>query len=113
MDINIIPLVINLFTEGKSDLKYYEAALVEVPSVASPTLVYQSAIEHGSNGFLARTRDDWYEALRTLIVDSDLRRAMGKRPPARDRELRSSGHREPRPERLPRHPAGPEEAAGC
>ena len=79
VDINIIPLVINLFTEGKSDLKYYEAALVEVPSVASPTLVYQSAIEHGSNGFLARTRDDWYEALRTLIVDSDLRRRMGKR----------------------------------
>ena len=71
MDINIIPLVINPFTEAKSDLKYYEAALVEVPSVASPTAVYQSAIEHGSNGFLARTSDDWYEALRNLIVNVD------------------------------------------
>ena len=32
VDINIIPLVINIFTEAKSDLKYFEAALVEVPS---------------------------------------------------------------------------------
>ena len=79
MDINLIPLVINPFTEGKSDLKYYESALVEVPSVASPTVVYQSCIEPGSNGFLARTSDDWYAALRDLIVDSELRRRMGKR----------------------------------
>ena len=76
--INLIPLVINPFTEGKSDLKYYEAALVEVPSVASPTAVYQSCIKHGSNGFLARTEDEWYAALRTLIVDPELRRQMGK-----------------------------------
>ena len=62
MDINLIPLVINPFTEAKSDLKYDESALVEVPSVASPTVVYQSCIEPGSNGFLARTSDDWYAA---------------------------------------------------
>jgi len=79
VDINLIPLVINPFTEAKSDLKYYESALVEVPSVASPTVVYQSCIEPGSNGFLARTSDDWYAALRDLIVESELRRRMGKR----------------------------------
>ena len=79
VDINLIPLVINPFTEGKSDLKYYESALVEVPSVASPTVVYESCIEPGSNGFLARTSDDWYAALRALIVDSELRLRMGKR----------------------------------
>ncbi|MGO9596801.1 MAG: glycosyltransferase [Isosphaeraceae bacterium] len=78
VDINLIPLVINAFTEGKSDLKYYEAALVEVPSVASPTVVYQSCIERGVNGLLAQTEDDWYRALRTLIVDPDLRERMGK-----------------------------------
>ena len=102
------------FVHGRQERsEILRGGMVEVPSVASPTLVYQSAIEHGSNGFLARTRDDWYEALRTLIVDSDLRRRWENTTPARDRELRSSGHREPRPERLPRHPAGPEEAAGC
>jgi len=79
VDINLIPLVISPFTEGKSDLKYYESAIVEVPSVASPTVVYQSCIESGSNGFLARTSDEWYAALRTLIVDPELRSQMGKR----------------------------------
>jgi hypothetical protein len=79
VDINIIPLVINRFTEAKSNLKYYEAAMVEVPSVASPTAVYQSCIKHGSNGYLARTEDEWYAALRALIIDPDLRRRMGKR----------------------------------
>ena len=78
VDINLIPLVINAFTEGKSELKYYESALVEVPSVASPTLVYQSVIKYGTNGFLARTSDDWYTALRAMIVDSGLRRRVGK-----------------------------------
>jgi glycosyltransferase involved in cell wall biosynthesis len=78
-DINLIPLVINAFTEGKSDLKYYEAAMVEVPCVASPTAVYQSCIKHGSNGFLARTEDDWHAALRALILDPELRRQMGRR----------------------------------
>ena len=28
VDINLIPLVLSAFTEGKSDLKYYEAAYV-------------------------------------------------------------------------------------
>jgi glycosyltransferase involved in cell wall biosynthesis len=78
-DINLIPLVINPFTEGKSDLKYYEAAMVEVPCIASPTAVYQRCIKHGSNGFLARTEDDWHAALRALILDPDLRRQMGRR----------------------------------
>jgi glycosyltransferase involved in cell wall biosynthesis len=77
-DINVIPLVINPFTEGKSDLKYYEAAMVEVPCVASPTAAYQRCIKHGSNGFLARTENDWYAALRALILDPDLRRQMGR-----------------------------------
>ena len=79
VNINLIPLVINPFTEGKSDLKYYEAAMVQVPSVASPTEVYQSCIKHGSNGFLARTEDDWQAALRALIVDPEMRRQVGKR----------------------------------
>ena len=78
-DINLIPLKINVFTEGKSNLKYYEAALLKIPSVASPTGVYSSCITHGVNGFLARSHAEWYEALRSLIVDPALREQMGER----------------------------------
>ena len=77
VDINLIPLVLSPFTEAKSDLKYYEAAVLKIPSVASPTDVFRTCITHGSNGFLAHSPDEWYLALRRLIVDSGLRRRMG------------------------------------
>jgi glycosyltransferase involved in cell wall biosynthesis len=79
VDINLIPLVLNPFTEAKSDLKYYEAAVLGVPSVASPTGAFRACITHGSNGFLAFSPDEWYTHLRALIDDPGLRRLMGQR----------------------------------
>lgn len=79
LDVNLIPLDINTFTQAKSDLKYFEAGLLKVPSVATPTRPFEACITHGVNGFLARDPDDWYDALRALIVDPDLRIRMGER----------------------------------
>lgn len=78
-DINLIPLQSNLFTEGKSNLKYYEAGLLKVPSVASPTEVFVASIEDGANGMLANNPAEWYRALRALISEPELRRRMGER----------------------------------
>lgn len=77
-DINLIPLAINPFTECKSDLKYYEAGLLQIPSVASPTRVLAQSITHGINGFLAHTPEEWYQAIKALIDDSELRRQTGQ-----------------------------------
>jgi glycosyltransferase involved in cell wall biosynthesis len=79
VDINVIPLVLSPFTEAKSNLKYYEAAVLKIPSVASATEVFRSCITHGSNGFLASSPDQWYAALRSLITDPEVRRLMGQR----------------------------------
>ncbi len=78
VDINLIPLEINPFTEGKSDLKYYEAGLLQVPSIASPTQILARSIRHGVNGLLARTPADWYQALRSLVADAGLRQRLGR-----------------------------------
>ncbi len=86
VDVNLIPLEINPFTEGKSDLKYYEAGLLRVPSVASPTQVLARSIRHGVNGLLARTQEEWYEALRSLVTDAGLRQRLGRN--AREHVLR-------------------------
>lgn len=78
-DINLAPLETgNIFCEAKSELKFFEAALVEVPTIASPTLPYEDAIRHGETGFLARTADDWFECLDALVTRKDLREQMGK-----------------------------------
>lgn len=78
VDINLIPLVINPFTEGKSDLKYYEAGVLQIPSVAMPTPVLARSITHGVNGFLANTPPEWYCTLKALITDPELRQRLGR-----------------------------------
>jgi len=73
-DVNLAPLEVgNAFCEAKSELKYFEAALVGVCTVASPTGPYRRAVTHGRTGFLAATPDAWYQALAALVGDAALR----------------------------------------
>jgi len=53
VELNIVPLVDNVFTHCKSELKYFEAAAVGTLTIASPTSTYAAAIEHGVNGWLS------------------------------------------------------------
>lgn len=66
VDINLAPLQDNVFTNCKSDLKYFEAAIVGTVTVASPTYAFRGSITHGVNGFFARS-DEWYQVLRETI----------------------------------------------
>lgn len=77
-DINVAPLeVANPVCEAKSELKYVEAALVEVPTVASPIEAFRTAIRSGKNGWLATTPDEWVAALARLIEQPALRLTLG------------------------------------
>lgn len=76
-DINVAPLEWNnIFCNAKSELKYFEAALVEVPTIASPTDPYARAIREHVTGFLAGNSEDWYKYLKLLVEDSKLRRKI-------------------------------------
>jgi glycosyltransferase involved in cell wall biosynthesis len=55
VDLNIVPLQENPFTWSKSELKYFEAALVETPTLASSCPVFSNAIAPGKTGFLAES----------------------------------------------------------
>jgi glycosyltransferase involved in cell wall biosynthesis len=61
-DVNIVPLIVNDFTNCKSALKYFEAALVGVPTIASRTHSYCAAIRDGDNGLLCDP-GEWEDAL--------------------------------------------------
>jgi len=77
--INIAPLEMgNPFCEGKSELKWFEAGIVGVPTVASATQTFCEAIESGKDGFLAKTQKEWYDILSKLIEDSSVRHSVGK-----------------------------------
>jgi glycosyltransferase involved in cell wall biosynthesis len=78
-DINLAPLEIdNVFCNAKSELKYFEAALVHVPTIASPTEPYRLTIKHNVTGFLAETPKQWYETLNHLIQDDEHRKKIGR-----------------------------------
>jgi glycosyltransferase involved in cell wall biosynthesis len=78
-DVNLAPLDIgNPFCEAKSELKYFEAALVGVCTVASPTGPFRRAIAHGRTGLLATTEAEWYAAISTLLDDAPLRRRLAR-----------------------------------
>lgn len=65
-DINLVPLLVNEFTHCKSELKYFEAAIVGTISVASPTYIYKNIIKDGENGFLAQ-QGGWLEKIEKII----------------------------------------------
>ena len=67
VEINLIPLQDNIFTNCKSELKYFEAGIAGTISVASPTYTLRQSIRDGENGYLARTFE-WPEKLQ-LAVD--------------------------------------------
>jgi GT2 family glycosyltransferase/glycosyltransferase involved in cell wall biosynthesis len=76
-DINIVPLETgNPFCEAKSELKYFEAALVEVCTVASHTGPLGRAMRDRVTGRLVDTTESWYEALRDLVADKASRERM-------------------------------------
>jgi glycosyltransferase involved in cell wall biosynthesis len=77
-DINLAPLDTgNLFCEAKSELKFFEAALVDVCTVASATRPFMRAIRDGETGFLARSSREWLAILRRLVDDGPLRHRVG------------------------------------
>lgn len=79
VDINLVPLELgNSFCEAKSELKFIEAGVVGVPTIASATGTYQYAIKNGIDGYVAQNNQEWEKYLQELIDDSELRKKMGQ-----------------------------------
>jgi SAM-dependent methyltransferase/glycosyltransferase involved in cell wall biosynthesis len=78
-DLNLAPLEVgNPFCESKSELKFFEAALVGVPSICSPTSAYSAAVYNGETGILAETEDQWYSAIISLLDNPARRQRIGQ-----------------------------------
>jgi len=52
VDVNIVPLLINRFTNAKSELKYFEASIVSTITCASPSYSYAGSFRHAVTCFL-------------------------------------------------------------
>jgi glycosyltransferase involved in cell wall biosynthesis/tetratricopeptide (TPR) repeat protein len=78
IDINLAPLEYgNTFTASKSELKWLEAGLLEIPTVASRVGAYEDVVRQDVDGILCSDTTDWMRALETLILDRTRRKAIG------------------------------------
>jgi len=77
-DIGVMPLRDDAYSRGKCGAKLLQYMGVGLPTVASPVGANQEIVHQEESGFLARTQDEWIEALARLIEDVDLRRQMGQ-----------------------------------
>lgn len=77
IDIALAPLQDHRFNNGKSELKVVEAGGYGIPIVVSDVTPYREVIEHGKNGFFAKSSRDWVKYISRLIKDEKLRKEMG------------------------------------
>ena len=77
LDINLAPLEDTIFNSAKSSIKWMEAGLVKVPTIASDIGNFHDSITNGVDGILC-SDDEWYESLEKLVLDKKLREEVGE-----------------------------------
>jgi len=77
MDIGIMPLTADRWSEGKCGFKLIQYLVLGIPAVASPVGVNSRIIEEGVNGYLADDPQAWQAALHKLLSDATLRARLG------------------------------------
>lgn len=78
IDIGCCPLGNTQFNRAKTYIKALEYAATGAAVVASPT-VYGQIIEHGVDGYISETVDEWVEYLSILVEDYGQRKAISKK----------------------------------
>lgn len=77
IDIGIMPLPDDQWSKGKCGFKGLQYMAMGIPAVMSPVGVNTEIIEHGVNGFLASTTEEWEAILSNLIDNVALRKEIG------------------------------------
>lgn len=78
MDIGIAPLRDNSFNRAKSNLRWLEYSGLRIPTIASKVEPFKKSIRNGIDGIVCNSNQEWYEDLRSLIVDAGRRTAIGQ-----------------------------------
>ena len=65
VDVNLVPLVCNDFSNCKSELKFFENAIVGTITCASPTYAFKNVMEAEKNGYLC-AEGEWFDALEEI-----------------------------------------------
>jgi glycosyltransferase involved in cell wall biosynthesis len=76
--VGVVPVREDAWSPWKFFFKLIQMMSLGMAVVATPVGSNLEVIEDGVNGFLAATEGDWYDRLRALIDDEDLRLRVGR-----------------------------------
>jgi SAM-dependent methyltransferase/glycosyltransferase involved in cell wall biosynthesis len=79
IDIGVAPLRDNELNRAKSNLRWLEYSALKIPTIASKVYPFEKSLTNGKDGLLvSNSATEWYEAMRSLIVDHQRRKSMGE-----------------------------------
>ena len=77
-DIGVMPLTDDPWSRGKCAMKLLEYMSMKLATVSSAVGENRYVIDHGCNGFLASSPEEWMDDIGRLIEDLDLRKELGE-----------------------------------
>jgi len=78
-DIVVAPLEVDTYNRAKSYIKFLEYSSAKKPGVYQDITPYQEIVKPEENGYLASDGDDWYNYLKKLALDFQLRKKIGEK----------------------------------
>ncbi|MFN5795586.1 MAG: glycosyltransferase family 4 protein [Bacteroidota bacterium] len=78
MDVGIMPLKDDLWANGKCGFKALQYMSLGIPALVSPVGVNTKIVDHGINGFICSSEQDWFNHLEKLLLDANLLQEISK-----------------------------------
>ena len=75
--INLAVLEPGAVADCKSEIKWLEAAILQVPSIVSGTKTYRDIISNGVDGLIANSDTEWQSSLDYLVTNRAIRKKIG------------------------------------
>jgi glycosyltransferase involved in cell wall biosynthesis len=77
IDVGLYPIHMDEWSLGKGGLKMMQYMAIGIPGVATNYGTAQHIVDHGSNGYLVSTDQEWVDVLKLLIDNKNLRNEIG------------------------------------
>ncbi len=77
-NIGIMPLVNDKWANGKCGFKALQYMSLGIPALVSPVGVNSRIVDHGLNGFICETPEQWEKAIETVLQNREALREMSK-----------------------------------
>ncbi|WP_181304249.1 glycosyltransferase family 4 protein [Rufibacter sp. XAAS-G3-1] len=78
MNIGVMPLVDDPWANGKCAFKALQYMALGIPAVVSPVGMNTEVVDHGINGFVCNSPQQWYAALEESLLSTNKRIELGE-----------------------------------